>query len=98
MPRTAAVDQATRIAFGAGAAFAAAIFSFFAFGLLPLGSLLGLVGVGLAAAGTVGVVLHKRWGVVVLGVGVGLVAGTTAYVVIGILQPDGPACGGVGCA
>ncbi|GAA2010071.1 hypothetical protein [Microbacterium ulmi] len=96
MPQETAT-RGKRIALGVGVGVVAALVGFFSFALLPFAYVLTILGLALAAVGTVGVVLRQPWGAPLLGAGAGLVAGQTAYVVLGILQPDGPACGGTGC-
>jgi len=51
----------------------------------------------LATAGMVAAVLRQRWGFVMLAIGAGLLLGIGGYVGLGLIQPDGPACGGTGC-
>jgi hypothetical protein len=45
-------------------------------------------------AGVIGWLRRQRWGFLVLALGAGLMLGAAAYIVLGLIQPDGVASGG----
>lgn len=68
------------------------------FGMGLVGSwVVWLVGGAATLGGAIGSAHRSRWGFVLLTLGVALLLGSAAYIVLGLLQPDGPACGGTGC-
>lgn len=60
-------------------------------------ALVFLLGAASELAGLIGWLRRRRWGFLVVALGAGLLIGAAAYVVLGLIQPDGPACGGIGC-
>ena len=59
--------------------------------------LVWIAGLVVAIAGGIAAALGARRGSVLLTLGLALLLGSAAYFVLGMIQPDGPACGGVGC-
>lgn len=57
-----------------------------------------IVGGLVVVTGGIGAALRSCWGVLLLVIGGALLLGSAAYVVLGLSQPDGPVCGGTGCA
>lgn len=77
-----------------GAVGAALAFPIGLFGMaFALGWAVYLLGGGAVLVGAIATPLGRRWGFPVVGVGVGLLVGAAAYIVLGLIQPDGPASG-----
>lgn len=67
------------------------VVGFFGSALTPL--LGALIGGAIAAIGLVGYTQRHSWGAMVLTLGIGLVVGAAAYIVLGLVQSDGSASG-----
>ncbi|NHF61850.1 hypothetical protein [Microcella pacifica] len=59
--------------------------------------LVWIAGGAAAILGGIALARHVRWGSVLLAFGVALLLGSAAYIGLGLIQPDGPPCGGSGC-
>lgn len=57
-------------------------------------ALMFLLGAVFELAGLFGWLGRRRWGFLVVALGAGLLIGAASYVVLGLIQPDGPASGG----
>ena len=57
-------------------------------------ALVFLLGAAAELAGLIGWLRRRRWGFLIVALGAGLLVGAASYIVLGLIQPDGPATGG----